>query len=287
MKANPHSRRLASSPSTSGSTHELCRHPPRNGLTVVDIDSTDDRLVDECLARFGDTPLQVLTPSGGRHLYFRNNGETRRIRPLPDVDVLGAGNVVCAGSVVPKGRYLIERGSLDDINRLPALRAALASPTKVEKVPVGERNETLFRYCQRTVSFCDTLDQLLDAARTWADNQLAAPLPDAEIVKTCNSVWNYRGGRRRVMNHIVESPTWAALVAKPDALALFAYLSAENGPDADFMIADGLGPARGWSHRFVPTARKALLDMGVVRCVRRPGKKAPGLYRWNLDLTNP
>jgi hypothetical protein len=87
------------------------------------------------------------------------------------------------------------------------------------------------------------------------------------------------------MNHIVEAQVYASLIADTDALGLFAYLSAENGPDAEFMIADGLGPARGWSHRFVPRTRKALLDMGVVRCVRPRGKNAPALYRWNLDLT--
>ena len=53
-----------------------------------------------------------------------------------------------------------------------------------------------------------------------------------------------------------------------------------NGPDAEFLIADGLGEARGWPRRFVPAGRKALLDLGVVRCVRVPLKGAPGLYRW-------
>src|ERR1700674_3344004 len=50
----------------------------RNRLTIVDVDSNDEALVYEVRGRFGDTPLQVITPSGGRHLYYRHNGERRR-----------------------------------------------------------------------------------------------------------------------------------------------------------------------------------------------------------------
>lgn len=260
----------------------------RNKITVVDIDSPDDRLVDEIFARYGVTPLQVLTPSGGRHLYYRHAGELRRIRPLPDVDVLGDGNVVAAGSTTPKGIYAIERGTLDDLDRLPRMKGTPAAPVQPQKVPNGQRGEALFNYCRGIVGHCDTLDQLTDAARTWAEQRCEQPaddpVTDVDIVKACNSVWNYRGGRKRVMNHIVEAPVFAALVAKPEALALFAYLSAENGPDAEFWIADGLGPARGWPRRLVPAARKVLIEVGVVKCVRPKGKGAPALYRWNLDI---
>jgi hypothetical protein len=253
----------------------------RNRLTVVDIDRADERLLGEIQDRFGDTPFQVVTPSGGWHLYYRYGGEARRIRPLPDVDILGGGNVVAALSVVPKGRYQIERGSLDDLAALPPMRQERQQPA--DSIPKGQRNQALFEYCRRTVSHCDDLDELVDAARTWADNNLAEPLPAAEVMKTCNSVWNYRGDRKRIMNHIVESEAYASLVANTDALALFAFLSAENGLEAAFMIADGLGEARGWSRRFVPTARRALLAMGVIECVRRPRPGSPGLYRWKVS----
>lgn len=255
----------------------------RNRVTVVDIDSPDERLVDEIQARFGPTPLQVLTPSGGRHLYYRHSGETRRIRPLPSIDILGAGNVVAAGSVVPKGRYRLERGTLEDLDRLPLMRAThAAAAASGEKVPEGERNIALHRYCRSIVAHCDDLDALLDAARSWADDRLCGRLPDAEIAKTASSVWRFRGGRKLFMQHVVEGPQFAALVANLGAWALCAYLMAENGPDAEFMIADGLGPARGWPRRFVPTARKALLDMGIVRRIRKPGNGAAALYRWRL-----
>jgi len=152
---------------------------------------------------------------------------------------------------------------------------------RIGPIPKGERNKELFNYCNRVVNRCDTIDQLIDAAMTWADDRLAAPLAPAETIKTSSSVWQYRGGRKRIMNHIVEAPEYGALVANVGALALFAYLSAENGPGAEFMIADGLSKARGWPRRFVPAAREAL-DLGLVELVRAAGKNAPALYQWKI-----
>ena len=88
-------------------------------------------------------------------------------------------------------------------------------------MPVGKRNEELFKHAHSIVAHCDTLDQLIDAACTWADDRLAVgshPVTEAEIVKTCTSVWTYRGGRRRIMNNIVEGQLWAGLVANPEVL---------------------------------------------------------------------
>jgi hypothetical protein len=256
----------------------------RNGVTVVDIDSPDNHLVDDIQARFGLTPFQVLTPSGGRHLYYRHGGETRLIRPLPDIDILGVGNVVAAGSVVAKGRYQIERGSLDDLDRLPRLASPPDPVQARRRVPEGTRNDALFDYCRSMVRYCDTLEQLLDAARTWASQRLEIvpdhPVSDAEIVKTCRNVWTYRGGRKRFMNHFFDAATYNKLITRPDAMALAFYLSCENGPRARFWIADGLGRSRGWPYRLVPRARKALLALGIVECIRPSRKGAPALYRW-------
>src|SRR5262249_17945673 len=85
----------------------------------------------------------------------------------------------------------------------------------------GQRNNALFEYCRGVVRYCDDVEQLLDSAQTWADNHLATSLPAAEIRNTCRSVWTYRGGRKRIMDHIVDSKAYAALKTKPYALALF------------------------------------------------------------------
>jgi hypothetical protein len=271
-----------------------------NRLTVVDVDNPADSELQHALDTYGDSPIIVSTPSGGRHVYYAHNDEPRRVRldERHPVDLLGAGLCVAPPSVRPSGAsYAWLRGGLADIanGNLPKIRSgAVQKPREIERLPVGarvpkgERNAQLFRYCRQIVGYCDDLDQLTDAARSWADSKCAEPMPDAEVVKTAASVWKYQGGRKRVMQNIVEAPFYSALIADLPALALYSYLSAENGPAAEFMVADGLGPARGWPQRFVPKARKALLDMGAIKCIRFPRKGVPALYRWNLTpLSHP
>ncbi len=263
---------------------------PYNRLMVVDMDSTDPAIIREGERLFGQSPLLWRTGGGKFAMPFRHNGEGRHIRPIKSlpIDVLGAGFAVAPPSAGETRAYEIIKGTLADLDRLPVARIPdeiaklVHAGDRIGLIPKGERNKELFNYCNRVVNHCDTIDQLIDAAMTWADNRLAAPLAPAEIIKTSNGVWQYRGGRKRIMNHIVDAPEYDALVANVGALALFAYLSAENGSRAEFMIADGLGKARGWPRRFVPAAREALLDLGVVELVRAARKNAPARYRWKI-----
>jgi len=262
-----------------------------NRLMVVDMDSTDPAIIREGERLFGTSPLLWRTGGGKFAMPFRYNGERRRrIRPIKSlpIDLLGAGFVVAPPSVGETRAYEIIKGTLADLDRVPVARIPdeiaqlMPAGDHIGRIPKGERNNELFNYCNRVVNHCDTIDQLIDAARTWADDRLAAPLAPAEIIKVSKSVWQYQGGRKRIINHMVEAPEYNALVANVDALALFAYLSAENGPGANFMIADGLSKARGWPRRFVPAAREALLKLRVVELVRAAGKNAPALYRWKI-----
>jgi Primase C terminal 1 (PriCT-1) len=266
---------------------------PRNRLTIVDMDDTDPAIIGEGEHLFGCSPLLWRTGGGKFAMPFRHNGEDRRIRPIRSlpIDLLGGGFAVAPPSAGATMAYEIIRGTLADLDRLPVARIPdeiaklMPAGDRIGLIPKGERNNELFKHCRVIVDHCDTIDQLIDAATTWADDRLAAPLSAPEIIKTCNSVWQYRGGRKRIMNQIVEAPEYGALVANVGALALFAYLSAENGPGAEFMIADGLSKARGWPRRFVPAARETLLDLGLVELIRAAGKNAPALYRWkNLDI---
>ena len=267
---------------------------PINRLTVVDVDSPSDSELQHALATYGDTGAIVRTPSGGRHLYYRHDGEGRVIRPDPSrlIDMLGGGLCLAPPSARSSGAsYAWQRGSLDVISNdnLPKIRNCVVPKTRDvgrgQRVQEGERNAQLFRYCRQIVAYCDDLDALIDAARSWADNECVAPEADAKIIATANSVWKYQGGKRRVMQNIVEGPLYQRLIADPEVWALYAYLATENGPAAQFMVADGLGPARGWPRRMVPRARRALLEMGAIKCVRQPRKGTPGLYRWPGPLS--
>ncbi len=264
-----------------------------NRLTVVDIDSPADSELQHALAAYGDSPIIVSTPSGGRHVYYAHNDEPRKVRPDEQhpIDMLGGGLCVAPPSARPSGAsYAWLRGGLADIanGNLPKIRSGAVPKTRLAgpRVQEGERNARLFKYCRQIVGYCDDLDALIDAGRSWADNECAVPLTDAEIVATAYKVWKYQGGRRRVMQNIVESPLFQRLIADVEVWALYAYLATENGPVAHFMVADGLGPARGWPRRMVPRARRALLDLGAIKCVRQPRKGTPGLYRW-ASLSDP
>jgi hypothetical protein len=119
----------------------------RNRVTVLDIDSTDERLLANGIAKHGRTPLVVRTASRKFHAYYQHNGERRSIRPWRDVpiDLLGGGLVVAPPSVTPAGRYEIIQGSLDDLDRLPViydlpdeLYADWHQPTAPDAKPIAE-----------------------------------------------------------------------------------------------------------------------------------------------------
>ena len=269
-----------------------------NRLTVIDIDSPAESELQHALTKYGDTGAIVQTPSGGRHLYFKHDGEGRQIRPDEShpIDELGGGLCIAPPSSKPAGGgYAWLRGDLSVIPNLPKIRSGAVQKTRDfersavgPRVPDGQRNAQLFRYCRQIVGYCDDLDQLIDATRTWSDSRCTTPETDAKIVATANSVWKFQSGKRRVMQNIVEGPLFQRLIADVEVWALYAYLATENGPAAQFMVADGLGPARGWPRRMVPRARRALLDMGAIKCIRFPRKNVPGLYRWNLaPLSHP
>src|SRR6516164_2029940 len=66
---------------------------PRNGITVLDVDTTDERVLADALNRHGQTPLVVRTGSGKFHALYRHNHERRSVRAwdgLP-IDLLGEG----------------------------------------------------------------------------------------------------------------------------------------------------------------------------------------------------
>ena len=97
---------------------------PRNRITVVDVDSRDERLLADILSTYGHTPFISRTPSGGFHAWYRHGGEDRQIKPVPNVDILGRGNVVAPPSRLAKGSYQIIQGSLDDLGLRPAVFVA-------------------------------------------------------------------------------------------------------------------------------------------------------------------
>ena len=95
-------------------------------MTIIDVDIADQRVLEDAISRYGDTPLVVRTASGKFHAYYRHNNERRVIRPWGrdlKIDLLGQGGfVVAPASELAGVRYTIIAGRLDDLDQLPVIR---------------------------------------------------------------------------------------------------------------------------------------------------------------------
>ena len=263
-----------------------------NRLTVVDVDSPADAELQHALATYGDSPIIVATPSGGRHVYYAHNDEPRKVRPDPGhpIDMLGGGLCVAPPSTRLSGAsYAWQRGSLADIanGNLPKIRNGAVSKTRDlghlptgPRVQKGERNAQLFRYCRQIVGYCDDLDALIDAARTWADSKCAEPLADAEIVATAYKVWKYQGGRRRVMQTIVESPLFQQLIADVEVLGALRLPRHRERPRRSFHGGrwPGTGPRMASPHG--AKGAKGAFGFGRYQVRARASQRHP----WTLSL---
>ena len=125
----------------------------RSGVTVLDVDTTDERVVADAIDRHGRTRIIARSGSGHFQAWYRHAGERRLIRPRRDVpiDILGGGFVIAPPSRVAKGSYQFIQGSLDDLDSLPTLNdAPSAIPADVPpdwgRMQDGDgRNDALFR----------------------------------------------------------------------------------------------------------------------------------------------
>jgi hypothetical protein len=279
--------------------HELAlRFPEANvgiltGLSrifVVDIDQA--HLAEDMIRRFGATPLRVETPSGGIHLYYRASGERcgdlRRTEGL-SVDFKGIGGfVVVPPSVRPSGKhagklYRILEGTWEDVARLPTIKPgslpapATAQQGRPDRIQDGVRHDELFRHGLREVKACDTLDALVDRLR-WINESCDPPLPDADVVKTACSAWDYEQEGRNLVGRgkLLTTPDamFKALISRPrgvDALALHLLLRSTHKAGAQFAVSSK-AMARdqtlpGWSHVRVRKAKDILVDGGFLKVV--------------------
>ena len=96
----------------------------RSNVTVLDIDTTDERVAADAIRQHGQPAIITRTASRKFHLLYRYNGERRRIRPWPElpIDLLGDnGYALAAPSKLATGSYEIIHGHFDDLDRLAPL----------------------------------------------------------------------------------------------------------------------------------------------------------------------
>jgi hypothetical protein len=255
-----------------------------NGVTVLDIDTTNERMVADAIDRHGETPVIARTGSGHYQAWYRYAGERRLIRPRRDVpiDILGGGFVVAPPSRVAKGSYEFLQGSLDDLDRLPTLHDAPAPVIKSEGVRQGARNNSLWRHCMRAAHHCDDFDVLLDVATTF-NADCEPPMEDKEVIAAAQSAWDCtERGKNRFGQHGAYFPfdEIAAMIADQDAFILLAFLRAQEGPSAKFWCANGLAEKFGWTRKRLAEARRRLIELDYLVIVRQAVQGHPGLYRW-------
>jgi bifunctional DNA primase/polymerase-like protein len=271
----------------------------RSKVTVADVDSTDEKLVAETIAKHGQPGIITRTASRKFHLLYRWNGERRRIRPwgkgLP-IDILGEGKgqggyAIAAPSEVEGGVYEIIYGHLDDLDRLPLgvgldPRKPCRDPGKVPGASplrgMAEhdgRNDMLFRIIgpiARDINLAGGTREQLLAIACKHNAQCAEPMQEGEVMQIVDSVWgltlegrNYIG---RPGAFVDVCDVDRMIDGDQDALMLLMWLRSRQRPQAEFMCANGLGKRLGWGEDRVGRARRRLIERGYIKPVRKAGR---------------
>jgi Bifunctional DNA primase/polymerase, N-terminal/Primase C terminal 1 (PriCT-1) len=284
----------------------------RSGITVLDVDTTDEQVLADALGRHGATPIVVRTASGKWHAWYRHSHERRRIRPwggdLP-IDLLGTGGFVIAPpSATHRGCYQFIRGGLDDVPTLPTMRALggslyddivtilpddiiTAGPIADEGsspagVSEGRRNNALFAHCMRHAHHCDDRDTMIDMARTF-NERCVPPLSDGEVIEIVDSARSYtaRGENRFGMTGSwLPTETVRSMAPHPYLCTLVNVLQAENRPNRTFWVADGLAKRLGWPRRQFVAARREAISRGFIEMISKPSQGHPALYRFGPKI---
>ena len=271
----------------------------RNRITVLDVDTPDRSVLDAAIERHGEPRLIVQTASGKFHGYYRYSRERRSIRAWGDglpIDLLGGGLIVAPPSLFEGGQYKIIHGTLDDLRNLTPLRGieehlyerpSDTSPSKQaphDGINQGQRNDWMVKQCLRAAKHCDTFDALVDVART-RNQECEPPLEDTKVMEIATWAWkkteqglNLTGQGHGAWFPITEI---IGMSQDQDAFFLLAFLRAHQGPDATFMVANGLAASLGWSLNRLRAARSRLIKRGYFNQVQLPVKGTPARYRWN------
>ena len=269
-----------------------------SGLTVIDLD--DPALFDYAIQRFGETPLQVATPRGGRHLYYRNSGEhcpnVLRTKEGLEIDVRGIGGyVLVPPSVVGGKAYQMMKGGWECIAELPcinngALNTVKEKPSssfceeqksqtaRKDVAQMGEgdgRNNHLFTALLHKSASVDDLEVLREFVNA-ENSRFGAPLPASEVDKILKSVWRYKQQGRLVLpgcQYVPARPSEIESLSS-QALHLLLYLRCKHTKRSErgepFAIACGAMAKNqvleDWTDYRYEQARDELVIKGYITC---------------------
>lgn len=270
----------------------------KNRLTVLDVDTTDERELADGLSRHGMTPFVVRSGSGHFQAWYRNNGENRRIRPDPKrpVDILGDGYVVAPPSMGSRGRYQIIQGHMDDLDRLPKMinvdpisHSVSEQPDPLGSVaPEGKssaglkagegRNNSLFRRVMRQAHHASSQEELIQMA-IHANQQFADPLPSDEVLSVSKSAWKYKqAGRLMVTGGEATAVVFQSdvdhLWDQPNAMTLLIRLRLAHGyrNGGSFPLSNAFAESMDMSVPTFRAAREVLADRSFIEILHPGGK---------------
>ncbi|MDZ4110423.1 MAG: bifunctional DNA primase/polymerase [Brevundimonas sp.] len=301
----------------------------RSRLAVIDVD--DRGLIDSIIAIAGPTPLRVQTRRG-EHLYYRDSrsrfvgisqpgGQAYDIKGSGSSDFVlipGSTNAgVTYGIVGYEGtdiagefsRLLQEIPSLtDDAYRRLAPRSCTPNVERWKRkdegstyilqgaqIPVGQRNQTLFRAACRDAHEIQRSYGGVEAGRAALASRCASyndalcelPLPDHEIGRLASSAWKLtlsginRPPRR---SNIYVGERLKRMGKNVRALALWGWLTQEIPDISDFELA----PVRlaslmlGWKRHDAEEAIRGLTKVGVLAVVEKGGRGRGRVTRYRL-----
>jgi hypothetical protein len=260
----------------------------RSSITVLDVDTPDEKVLADALDRHGATPVIIRTGGGKFHAWYRHNGEHHAIRPdkTRPIDILGGGLVIAPFSAGRKRYYEFIQGSPDDIPSLPVMQALVAAndatPGKLPPLREGEgRNNLLFDQAREIALRAATKGELVEMLRQ--DNQqLAEPVGLDEIHKIAGSVWTYKenarllvkGSKVVMMPHAIIDDLKGAQ-NEQDAFYLLILLNRHHW-GRNFYIANAMASSLGWGLPRFKAAVRRLVHGGYIRCVSPArGRSAP------------
>ena len=263
-----------------------------SGIFVLDVDqhsaeadgSESLKELEKVHGALPDT-VEVLTPSGGRHLYFKHvEGLGNRAAVRPGLDVRGSnGYVLCPPSTIGGNAYVWEaQHHPDDVHIAEApkwlvelLKAPTEAPAATPVAPgstnapvsakftAGSRNDKLTREAGKLRAHGLEAMALIMALRDINAKRCDPPLPDSEVVTIATSIAKHpeRGKARDPKDAITE--LWTARYMMDKFGADLHYVKQFGGW---FVWQDGVWVADGTMEVF-------RMAIDTIKAIREDGEK--------------
>ncbi len=259
-----------------------------SNITVVDVD--DPALPLEALYdEFGETPVVVSTPRGGKHLYYRFVDEKNSTSAKRKIDVRSEGGYVIAPpSINPEmnRQYVFLEGDISFLEDLPCIKKHEAGPRR-QQARLGERNTSLFNHLVKVAANSPTDEEIIASALDHNAECCHPPLSEQEVLKTVASVQSYQkrgrlfvGGEQKILMPMKKIRSFQ--FEEPRALSLLVDLRACHWGQKDFAISPkGYAARSGWDSGTVRQAIAVLINNKCIELVHKGGSAPgdPNLYR--------